>query len=31
MQFNNIDFNTYFKNYPDANGYFGKCIDKFSM
>ena len=24
MQFNNIDFNTYFKNYPDANGYFGK-------
>lgn len=21
---NNVDFNTYFKNYPDANGYFGK-------
>ena len=24
MTFNNIDFNTYFKNYPDANGYYGK-------
>ncbi len=24
MQFNNVDFDTYFKNYPDANGYFGK-------
>ena len=24
MKFNNIDFDTYFKNYPDANGYFGK-------
>ena len=24
MNFNNIDFNTYLKNYPDANGYFGK-------
>ncbi len=24
MVFNNIDFNTYFKNYPDENGYFGK-------
>ena len=24
MIFNNIDFDTYFKNYPDANGYFGK-------
>ncbi len=24
MNYNNIDFNTYFKNYPDANGYFGK-------
>jgi len=24
MNFNGIDFNTYFKNYPDANGYFGK-------
>ncbi len=23
MNFNNIDFNTYFKNYPDENGYFG--------
>jgi len=24
MTFNNIDFDTYFKHYPDANGYFGK-------
>ncbi|MBR5870567.1 MAG: tryptophan synthase subunit beta [Clostridia bacterium] len=24
MIFNNVDFDTYFKNYPDANGYFGK-------
>ncbi len=24
MTFNNIDFDTYFKNYPDANGYYGK-------
>ena len=24
MKFNNIDFDTYFKNYPDTNGYFGK-------
>ena len=24
MQYNGIDFDTYFKNYPDANGYFGK-------
>ena len=24
MVFNNIDFETYFKHYPDANGYFGK-------
>ena len=24
MQYNNIDFDTYFKNYPDSNGYFGK-------
>ena len=24
MKFNDIEFNTYFKNYPDANGYFGK-------
>ena len=24
MKFNGIDFDTYFKNYPDANGYFGK-------
>ena len=21
---NNVDFETYFKHYPDANGYFGK-------
>ena len=24
MQFNNVDFDTYFKNYPDDNGYFGR-------
>lgn len=24
MKLNNIDFNNYFKNYPDTNGYFGK-------
>ena len=24
MKFNNIEFETYFKNYPDTNGYFGK-------
>ncbi len=24
MNFNNVNFDTYFKNYPDANGYFGK-------
>jgi len=24
MKFNGIDFDTYFKHYPDANGYFGK-------
>ena len=24
MKFNEIDFDTYLKNYPDANGYFGK-------
>jgi len=24
MNFNGIDFNTYFKNYPDENGFFGK-------
>ncbi len=24
MMFNGMDFNTYFKNYPDQNGYFGK-------
>ena len=24
MKFGNIDFDTYFKNYPDKNGYFGK-------
>ncbi len=24
MNFNGIDFDTYFKNYPDANGYFSK-------
>ena len=24
MKYNNIEFNTYFKNYPDSNGFFGK-------
>jgi len=24
MKFQNVDFDTYFKNYPDENGYFGK-------
>ncbi len=24
MKYNGIEFDTYFKNYPDANGYFGK-------
>ena len=24
MKFNGIDFDTYFKDYPDENGYFGK-------
>ena len=24
MKFNNVDFDTYFKNYPDQNGYFGR-------
>ncbi len=24
MKFNNIDFDTYFKNYPDKNGFFGR-------
>ena len=24
MKIGNVDFDTYFKNYPDANGYFGK-------
>ncbi len=24
MKFNEVDFDTYLKNYPDANGYFGK-------
>ena len=24
MKFNDIEFDTYFKNYPDANGYFGQ-------
>lgn len=24
MIYNNVDFNNYFKNYPDENGYFGK-------
>ena len=24
MKFNNVDFDTYFKNYPDENGYYGR-------
>ena len=24
MKLNNVDFETYFRNYPDANGYFGR-------
>lgn len=24
MKYNNVDFDTYFKNYPDENGYFGR-------
>ena len=24
MQYNGIDFETYFKNYPDENGFFGR-------
>ena len=24
MMFNNVNFDTYFKNYPNAEGYFGK-------
>ena len=24
MKLNNVDFDTYFNNYPDVNGYFGK-------
>ena len=24
MKYNGFDFETYFKNYPDAEGYFGK-------
>ena len=24
MQFNGIDFDTYFNHYPDKNGYFGR-------
>ena len=24
MKLNNVDFDTYFNNYPDENGYFGK-------
>ena len=24
MVFNNVNFDTYFKNYPDANGYYGR-------
>ena len=24
MKMNNVDFETYYNNYPDKNGYFGK-------
>ena len=24
MKYHDVDFDTYFRNYPDANGYFGK-------
>ena len=24
MKYNNVEFDTYFKNYPDQNGFFGK-------
>ena len=24
MKFNDVDFDIYFKNYPDSEGYFGK-------
>ena len=24
MKFGNVDFDTYFKSYPDENGFFGK-------
>ena len=24
MKYNNVEFDTYFKTYPDENGYFGK-------
>ena len=24
MKLNNVDFETYFRNYPDVNGYFGR-------
>jgi len=24
MKFNNVDFDTYFKHYPEENGYFGR-------
>ena len=24
MEFNGVNFDTYFKDYPDANGYFGR-------
>ena len=24
MEFNNVNFDTYFNNYPDKDGYFGK-------
>ena len=29
MKFHDVDFDTYFRNYPDANGYFGMAPPTF--
>ncbi len=31
MLYNGIDFETYFKNYPDKDGYFGKYGGIYSL
>ena len=31
MKFNNVDFNDYFKNYPDKNGFFGNTAVRISL